>query len=220
MALARGRYIARMDADDVSHPSRFEKQVALMDSTAADVCGCHFLIVNESGKTIDSRIVPLVGDAFTVYLMVTAPFAHSSVMLRTAFFRHNALEYGGLRYAEDYDLWARAWEKGAIFAAVDEFVFTYRDHAISTQKRLGREYSADTKSIRRRFVTRNLEACERAVINLLDRYDQLTRLERIFLVWGAYAVSMRTNPSLILKVLGRSDRKSTVLALLSLAKGV
>src|SRR6185295_1371134 len=111
IALSRGRFIARMDADDISHPTRFEKQVALMDSAGADICGCHFLFINESGKKIDSRIVPLAKDAYTIYLTVSSPYAHSSVMMRSAFFRTHGLEYGGTRYAEDYDLWTRAWEK-------------------------------------------------------------------------------------------------------------
>ena len=69
MEAAQGKFVARMDSDDISLPLRFEKQVQLMESVGGDICGCHFLIINDIGKLVDAKLVPLCPSSFSIFLI-------------------------------------------------------------------------------------------------------------------------------------------------------
>lgn len=111
--LARGRYIARLDADDLSLPGRLERQVERMERQPdLVIAGSAFYQLSEAGAL---RLVepPLSDGAIRLALLFDNPFAHSAVMLRRA-----ALVRGGLGYnpayaqCEDYELWSRLLEHG------------------------------------------------------------------------------------------------------------
>jgi len=113
LALARGRYIARLDADDLSLPGRLERQVGEMERCPELViAGSAVYQLSEAGAL---RVVepPLSDGAIRLALLFDNPFAHSALMLRRA-----ALVRGGLGYnpayaqCEDYELWSRLLEHG------------------------------------------------------------------------------------------------------------
>jgi len=115
IALCRGDYVARMDADDISHPGRLEKQVKFLDENPdclAVGCWCNW--IDSDGKTYGSWEPPTRYDDIIKKLLVNNSLAHGSVMLR----RSALLEIGGYdekyRYAQDYDLWLRLSEIGQI----------------------------------------------------------------------------------------------------------
>jgi glycosyltransferase involved in cell wall biosynthesis len=215
---AKGKYIARMDADDLSHPNRFEKQVETMES-GADICGCHWLMINEAGKLVEAKLVPLCHDAFTIFLACEVPFAHGSVMMRTEFLERHALRYGG-SLIEDYDLWIRFFEKGAKFANVDDFLFKWRDLDYSLTRKLTKVAASKNKGLRRRFVRGNSDACLRAVQELTKRYSSLSQPERVCLLLASCLVSMVSRKPAFWNVVRRSSGKSIGLALLYLVRGV
>src|SRR6267378_1750071 len=218
--LARGKYIARMDADDISHPERFEKQTAIMRSTGADVCGCHWFVVNETGKLIDAKIMPLCHDTFTIFLACEVPFAHGSVMMRSEFIHRHSLAYGGVVLNEDYDFWIRFFEKRAKFVNVDDFLYKWRDLDYSLTGTLRKKALASAKMLRRRFVRSNLDACLYAIEVLTKRYSSLSQAERVCLLLASYLVSKIDKRLSFWNVVKRSSAKSMGLSLLYLVRGV
>jgi glycosyl transferase family 2 len=110
ISLARGRYIARQDHDDLADPSRIAKQVAFLDAHPdhALVGTCAEIWVGDtpSGRSHDH---PTEDDILRFDLLLNNPFVHSSVMMRKSALDH----VGG--YAtdparqppEDYELWSR-----------------------------------------------------------------------------------------------------------------
>jgi len=126
---ARGKYIARMDADDISLPKRFEKQIELLEENNIDICGCHFFIVDSKGKYKAAKVVSTDVIFNKIILVRSVPFAHGSVMFRKDFIIKNSLEYGQTNYihAEDYALWIAFANKNAKISNVDDFLFKYRD---------------------------------------------------------------------------------------------
>lgn len=124
--LARGEWVARMDQDDVSLPHRLERQLQWLKHTGADICGSWVKFFG----TTDRRILkhPQSDEAIKIELLFDSPFAHPSVIMRTALVRQ--LRYDKLwEKAEDYDLWERAARMGWRMSNVQEVLLLYRQHA-------------------------------------------------------------------------------------------
>lgn len=129
IGLARGRYIARQDQDDRSHPDRFARQVAYLEGNpTCGMVGTWAEIWRESAKTQRVHAHP-AGDAELKFLLLlNNPFVHSSVMLqKAALERVGGYSIDPMRQPpEDYELWsrlARAYE----VANIPELLHVYRE---------------------------------------------------------------------------------------------
>jgi hypothetical protein len=128
-ALARGKYIARMDADDVSIPDRLAMQVEFLEEHAeTSVVGGAVEIVDAAGthKGVDSN--PLDDAAIKSKLLSgSSPYYHGTVLMRAEVLA----EFGGYRKvvvsAEDYDLWSRMADHYKL-ANLPATVLKYRRH--------------------------------------------------------------------------------------------
>ena len=104
---AQGKYIARLDADDTSHPTRFAKQVALMESQPdVGICGTwqHHYGPNRDWvhrATADEQLL-------RCRLIFWCDLCHSTLMLRRSTFIEHELFFDNTHFAEDYELWTRA----------------------------------------------------------------------------------------------------------------
>lgn len=127
---ATGKYIARMDADDISLPARFAKQVAFMDANPeVGVCGTWFKLFDENIKLAKSeRCYPSDPERFKLnMLFVECSMAHPSAMIRKSIFQNNQpYEFDYISKAEDYELWCRLIRRGILFTNLPEFLFYYR----------------------------------------------------------------------------------------------
>jgi glycosyltransferase involved in cell wall biosynthesis len=134
IAVARGEFFARMDADDVAVPTRFEKQIAfLKENPTCVLLGSRVMLIEPYGTPIyetqqpleDERIVDqmLKGDGWAVL--------HPSAMMRADAVR----AVGGYRAdrvpIEDLDLFLRLTETGQV-ANLPEILLHYRQHLQST----------------------------------------------------------------------------------------
>ena len=105
---ARGEYIARMDADDVCLPERFEKQVRFLDQhSQIAVLGTGIRLIDEKGLAIQDVPMPADNDLIKWQLGFLNPIAHPSVMMRGAVVRQAGGYDPQLTHAQDYDLWWR-----------------------------------------------------------------------------------------------------------------
>ena len=136
IALARGSYIARMDADDIAYPKRLSLQVAFLRShPRVAAVGGQIRSIDQDGHPhrLQWRY-PTHPAEVRKLLESTSPLAHSAVMYR----RDAVLAVGGYRpftAAEDYDLWWRLAESHEL-ANLSQTILEYRIHdaAESTQK--------------------------------------------------------------------------------------
>ena len=172
---SKGEYIARMDGDDVSMPLRFEKQIAHLNSTNSDICGCHYHIIDSNGSLITKIDVPLLHNEIVMCLGVVVPFAHPSVMIKKAFLDRNNLYYGkgGDYVAEDLALWHQLAQKKAKFTNVDECLFKYRQHekTLTTNKR--KENIIESKRLTKNYIINNYNIDLSTVHNCSDRTQML-----------------------------------------------
>ncbi len=107
---AKGRYIARMDADDIALPERLQKQVEYLEShPEVGLCGTAIEIFGKGRPRKD--IFPLTTEDIRSYALFDCPFCHPSVMIRKELLDKHDLRYDGSYYpTEDYELWSRAIE--------------------------------------------------------------------------------------------------------------
>jgi len=110
LKLAKGKYIARMDADDISLPDRLERQVTLMERENLD-----FLSQTHHYKSYTEKEKKDNFDTYAagVQLFRRVYFSHGSVIMRKNFLDKHHLKYN-LKYpnAEDYDLWLAIFYSG------------------------------------------------------------------------------------------------------------
>ena len=109
IALAQGEYIARMDADDISLPQRFEKQVALLDAMpTVAVCGTWADVIDAQGAVKgDYTYPPINTKAIRAYVLRHNPFIHPTVMMRKNVFEKVGGYWKAFKHVEDYELWTR-----------------------------------------------------------------------------------------------------------------
>lgn len=134
--LARGIYIARMDASDISAFTRLEKQAKVLE-TYKDISlvATWYSIIDENGKIIVKKRIPIGMDEIEQSLKRDNPICHGSVMIRKSVLREVDLYRPEFRYAQDYDLWLRILHKGFKFFVIPEFLYQKRIKKLSVIKR-------------------------------------------------------------------------------------
>ncbi len=165
---AKGKYIARMDADDVSDSFRLESQIEHIEKHNLDICGGHYLLIDGEGKINGLNVVPTSHQMCTLSLLFKVPFSHPSVMLRKQFLDKNSLEYGQSVYkvAEDLDLWLRMHKCGARFGNVDSVVLKYRMLGESLSKVNIAPILKETKAMLHQFYKDNHQQLALIIKNL------------------------------------------------------
>ena len=138
--LAKGKYIARMDADDVSLSERFERQIRLLEINKHLGCvGCNVLVINERGNLI--KKIELPNTNLNSYLRKKNCFFHGSLM-----FSRKILEEVGnynpeMELAQDYELLLRI-SKDYKIDFINKFLYKLRrnKNSISYKKFFSQVY--------------------------------------------------------------------------------
>lgn len=150
LLVADGKYIARMDADDISLPERFQRQYDFMEKhPSVGVCGCN---VRTFGKKNVVWSYPATHQQCLLFFK--SPFAHPAVLIRKDVLQEYDLKYDEkLRYAQDFDLWERLYSI-TLFSNLQEVLFLYRisDSQITSQKQI-EQYKISTSIKLRAFNT-------------------------------------------------------------------
>jgi glycosyltransferase involved in cell wall biosynthesis len=126
IAAATGRYIARMDADDVCFPDRFARQVARLNGERSlDLVACRVLDFDDSGSATGLRPYRLSHEALCARPWNGFYLVHPSWMGRADWFRGYRYQTPEVVRAEDQELLLRAYPDSR-FAVLDEILLGYR----------------------------------------------------------------------------------------------
>jgi glycosyltransferase involved in cell wall biosynthesis len=155
LSLARAPWVARHDADDISHGTRFSRQLEWLEAHPdVDVLGTSIRLFPASTTGIGMRRWAawhnslVTHDAMRRELLIDSPLAHGTMMARRA-----VLEAAGgwheRGWAEDLDLWLRLFDHGARFAKLEATLYGWRQHrgsATRTDPRYSRARFLSLKS--------------------------------------------------------------------------
>ena len=128
---SRGSLIARQDADDVSEPSRLDRQVRYLDEHPNCIAvGSWATEISESGVVTGIIKAPISDRSVRIRALLFSPMIHPSVTVRRAAILSvgNYRSPGVQTYAEDYDLWSRLIQVGEIHN-IPEPLIRYRRSA-------------------------------------------------------------------------------------------
>ena len=158
MQKARGRYIARMDADDIMLPDRLRLQFEFLEShPEVDIVGGGMQRFDQYGIKPE-KICPLFGRNITIEDMLEANrIIHASVMMRKEFIKKHKIRYRAeYKSAEDLMFWYDLLFAGAVIQNIPDVVHYYRSHKAQTSQIFNSKQNSLTKSIQN-------DACQKAM---------------------------------------------------------
>lgn len=126
LALIDSEYIARMDADDIWHHDKLQKQIDLLDSRPdVGICGT---CINKFGDVNGVYMFPEESDSLKVGLLFYCMMSHPSVVYRNSFLKESHQLYRSEYFpAEDYKMWIEALQYTKIYN-IQEVLVEYRQH--------------------------------------------------------------------------------------------
>jgi glycosyltransferase involved in cell wall biosynthesis len=231
---ARGRYIARMDADDISAPTRLEEQFRFLQAhPEVGVLGSNIEELHEGGKIGPVWLLPTEPRVIGWFLMFCNCIAQASVMMRRELFEQVG-PYERLEAAEDYELWIRASAVTKI-ANLSEVLLQYRIVRDSLSRRtmaFQEDHATDLQcalmsDLLQRDVSRRTVEILRGKVDVVSsaRFSELDAAAQLLakLYW-AYTRKARPNRSeradIAVEALLSFDRLATFASALSPLKGL
>jgi len=185
LKLAKGEYIARMDADDISMPERLQKQVNILERKPdLGVVGTWCYIIDEK----DNIKYEVKDDRNPVILrwklLFDNVFVHSSVMMRKKAYEDNGGYNLELEASQDYDLWSRIAKEWQI-GLVPRILCHWRErteHSITIEKNKTQKVMARKVSVRNINELTNGRLSQRQCIylhNLFNGYHELDKVSQL-----------------------------------------
>ncbi|GGY62919.1 glycosly transferase [Cellvibrio zantedeschiae] len=144
IAEAQGKFIARMDADDVAHPQRLERQVKFLSENNVDLCGTWFKEFGQGAPRITRW--PTSHQALEASLLFQNTICHPTIMARREVFDDFPYREE-FNLAEDYDFFSRAIKKYK-FNNIPEPLLNYRRHSSQATQAKKERMELITRQIR------------------------------------------------------------------------
>lgn len=187
----KNELVARMDADDISLPTRCEKLLELFDKNPnLSIAGTNIdEFFDDPNKVVSSRVVPSTHEEIEKYNRRRQGFNHPTVMFK----KSEVLRVGSYphyRHMEDKDLFFRMLNNGCIGANIPESLLLFRSNKDSFKRRKGKQYRKATIEV--------------AKLNYKRGY--ISRNDYLYMYWGQQV--MRFLPNwLLIKLLRKKAKK-------------
>ena len=153
LSISSGVFVARQDADDISHADRLVLQVAYLDANpATSVVGSWYRKIGSAGELLGERKLPAEPAELAWAMLFYCPLLHSAVMFRRADVAAVSGYDASFTYAEDYDLWSRL-SRHCRLANLPRVLVDYRQSPSTMTSTIGPSSDAVL-----RIACRNIEA--------------------------------------------------------------
>lgn len=182
---ANGKYIVRMDADDISFPDRIETQIRFMEENPQiGVCSCNYLQFSESESKMYRALTN--HDEIFSFMLFNCSVVHPTLVIRKDIINKQQVVFDEkFKHAEDYELWSRLLFD-CRFSSVDQVLLKYRLHAHQVSTVYKTDQHANANKIRENmlmkagfsFTADELQVfCRLGNSLLITNYKDLTLLE-------------------------------------------
>jgi glycosyltransferase involved in cell wall biosynthesis len=160
LKIAKGKYVARQDADDISILNRLEKQITFLEENPEiGLLGSFVSIIDKTGKEIKSIELPTDDVAIKAAIINENPFIHGATIYR----KECVYRVGGYReiffLSQDYDLWLRIAENYSV-ANYPLFLYKYRKNIKSVSYQYAEKKNAYMIAARVLANQRNVEGLD------------------------------------------------------------
>jgi glycosyltransferase involved in cell wall biosynthesis len=156
---ANGKYIARMDGDDISLPDRLQKQVNWLERfPATDLVACQVRFIDENDNVSGHWKEDLETVTYREIqrkMVWENCIAHSSVMIRSGIVKEYLFSEKQ-QYTEDYDLWLRLLADGIRIEKIPEELLLYRVHPLNGTRSINSKPFLKAFNCKRKFLSRRL----------------------------------------------------------------
>lgn len=182
------RYFFRMDADDICQLNRFEKQIALLDKhEKVDVLGSALIEVNETGKRVGCRRLPVRHEVLLKAFARRCPINHPTVAIRFRVFEDGHRYLPSMLNTQDYFFWINLAKEGYRFANIKQPLLQFR-RIDGFYKRRGRGKSINEFKAR------------------LYAMQQLDQVSVYNMAYALFVLTLRMMPASVVKLAYKVDR--------------
>ena len=143
--LAKGKYISRMDADDIAFSNMFEKQLTIFnDKKEVDIVNVQSYIMSDNGESYrkSKTVIKVNSDVHEHIVFFQNLISHPGVMIKSILLKKHRYNEDEVEIPfQDVDLWYRILKSGANCFTTDEWLLYYRNTTtgITNTKREGRQ---------------------------------------------------------------------------------
>ena len=179
LKIAKSKFIARMDSDDISLPKRFEEQLKYFEKFSnIDVLGTGINLIDSKGKSIKSILFPQKHSDILKRMELTSPMANPTVMIKKKLFDELGPLDTNTDPADDYDFIVRALIKKKIVTNLNKVLLKYRIHQnnlskINNTKQIDISYKSREKLISEGLLVSNISKIEYQIRNLPTIDDKI-----------------------------------------------
>lgn len=175
LSLANGKFIVRIDADDICDPTRIEKQVELMKrNEKLVIVGSNIKLIDKNNQNLGIIKYPQKNEEIKKFLFLDSPFAHPSVMIRKDILINNNMKYNeNFLICADYELWTRLLQFGEGENIQEPLVF-YRIGENDSSKHM-KVINTETNYIKERLLKTITNRMEYKYYEVICRYECKTK---------------------------------------------
>lgn len=130
----KGEYVARMDADDISLPTRLEEELQLLKESNVDIVSCSMLFFDENGDWGEGTVISRPQKKDFIY---GTPFCHAPCLVKTSAYKavNGYTVDDKLLRVEDYHLWYKMYKQGFTGANLSKSLYKMRDDRNASNRR-------------------------------------------------------------------------------------
>lgn len=176
-------YIARMDADDLIHPRRLEKQLKFLEENPNfDLVSSGLVSIDNNNNVYGYRSPSSLNVDFNK-VNISYPINHATILVRAEWYQRNKYNVSYSR-SQDYELWCRtSSNKDLAVAILPDLLYYYREEGLISANKLIESYKAGYKTYSEYAGKNNLKKLSTmrlkiATVKFLDRLGQLQLLAR------------------------------------------